>query len=130
MGFLCHLSEICNLVFVVELGYSSNIPAHQIHVRLGKRSHIFGRIGLEQYEAGAPADEVIPSPDPFGVIGLRLVLLHDPLGHLRTGCVRVPRECTIPEHCYSSFCSSNAIRMTTMLAEDVPQAIDLAIGKA
>jgi hypothetical protein len=40
-GLLRHLAEILNLMVVIKLGYGANIPAHQIHVWLGKRSHIF-----------------------------------------------------------------------------------------
>src|SRR5438094_9787672 len=71
--------------------------------------------------------KVVPPFDPFGVVGPCLMLLHDPLGHQRTGRVRVPCECTVPEHSCLSFGSSDAVHIITIPAEHVPQVVDLAI---
>src|SRR5262249_39469184 len=80
-----------------------HIKIQQVHVRLQKSSQILGLICFDEQETCSSTCQVVPTLDVFWMICTYIMHFDNTHGDLFAGCVCMPLEFAIPQHCSSSL---------------------------
>src|SRR6476620_154618 len=93
-----HMAEAFNGGCVLVLGDRPDIEADQVHVGLKEGGQLGRIVVVDEEEASAAADEVVPALDPVRVVLAAVVLFDDALGDFFATDAGIPGELAVEEH--------------------------------
>jgi len=92
------MAEVLDGRMVVQRVERSDVPVHQVHIRLAHRIDLLGIVGLHEDKPTPPPTMSYQTADLIGEIRARFVLLQDTPPHVLEGCRGAPRVHTVPDH--------------------------------